>query len=174
MWPRRVTSPCPSIKKFLMALPVSILVHVTAIANQKMVPFWLFRRKLKLFVSSSTFICLGIVLSVLSTNSNLVPYLRQQESRMVSTSDRYASQQWKISRWFDCNHSSYERRASKQAESKVFVFRSSWSNYRRKDLYAVAKEKQRRCNIEVDENGVHRKKTRYTAKIRVSGSLKEE
>lgn len=64
-----------------MALPVSILVHVTAIANQKMVPFWLFRRKLKLFVSSSTFICLGIVLSVLSTNSNLVPYLRQQESR---------------------------------------------------------------------------------------------
>ena len=43
-----------------------------------------------------------------------------------------------------------------------------------KTFIAVAKEKQRRCNIEVDENGVHRKKTRYTAKIRVSGSLKEE
>ena len=43
-----------------------------------------------------------------------------------------------------------------------------------KNFIAVAKEKQRRCNIEVDENGVHRKKTRYTAKIRVSGSLKEE
>ena len=43
-----------------------------------------------------------------------------------------------------------------------------------KTFIAVAKEKQRRCNIEVDENGVHRKKTRYTAKFRVSGSLKEE
>lgn len=43
-----------------------------------------------------------------------------------------------------------------------------------KTFIAIAKEKQRRCNIEVDENGVHRKKTRYTAKIRVSGSLKEE
>ena len=47
-----------------------------------------------------------------------------RKAEMVSTSDRYASQQWKISRWFDCNHSSHERRASKQAESKVFVFRS--------------------------------------------------
>ena len=39
---------------------------------------------------------------------------------------------------------------------------------------AVAEEKQRRCNIEVDENGVHRKRHRYTAKIKISESIKEE
>lgn len=33
-----------------------------------------------------------------------------------------------------------------------------------KTFIAVAKEKQRRCNIEVDENGVHARKPEYTAK----------
>ena len=40
----------------------------------------------------------------------------------------------------------------------------------------VQKEKERRSNIEFDENGTHRKKTQYMAKLKISedGSISIE